>query len=432
MNIPPSAPSRAPFRSLSAQQWRNLLIVGLAVFWLAQVASDIARGNVFGRFASDVGTFWSAGYIANQYGYASVYDLGLMARVQQALLPHSADSSAPFNPIPTPYVPIFIVPFQLLALLRPYPAAMLWILLNSIGTIVYVRALLHRIPGSFPTRPTLALLLVSAPVFINLFTGQVNLFLMIGVGEFVSEASRARPLRAGLWLGLLLIKPQFLILVVPAMLLQREIRTILGLVLATAFVAVGSFLLAGSAAFTGPAALWLGYAAGSGLPSNDIPLMMNWRMLAMLLIGLVSPTAAWIAAGAGLIATVVTALASWTRPLKPGTLRQTAALLGLFAATCLVAWHSHVHAAMILIPLVLTLRAQHGPAVERLLETWVLLPAALYVLRLLLAALLVTAAIRSGPRGLVDHLAGIGLFGMNLVLLVWATRVSRAAAPSLG
>jgi hypothetical protein len=162
-----------------------LLVAAAAFFWLAQVAFDLAWGNVFGRFATDAASFWSAGYIANHYGYASVYDLRFMAQVQHPLLPENPNSAFVFHPIPTPYLPLFLLPFQLLALLPPIPAAIAWILANAVGTVLYLRAFVQRATGQSVATRILGLVFISAPVFLNLFTGQVNLLLMIGVGEFL-------------------------------------------------------------------------------------------------------------------------------------------------------------------------------------------------------------------------------------------------------
>jgi hypothetical protein len=187
-------------------------------------------------------------------------------------------------------------------------------------------------------------------------------------------------------------------------------------------------LLAGYEALLGAARLWLGYAAGAGLPTNDVSLMMNWRMLGQQLAGPFSSPAAATIAWAGMILTVAAALALWTRPLTVGSQRYLASLLGLLAATGAVAWHSHVHTAMILIPVLLLLQATPADTVGHLLEWWALLPTTLYLVRLVLAALLHVGLLPSEVSLFLDFLAGIGLFSMNLVMLGWAVRLSRSNA----
>ena len=133
---------------MRARDWQNLAIAGLALFWVAQIAFDLGWSNIFGRFANDAASFWSAGYIANHYGISRVYDLELMGQTQYPLLPVVPGSPFVFHPIPTPYLPAFILPFQLLALLPPVPAALVWILLNAIGTVAYIVFLARRATGA--------------------------------------------------------------------------------------------------------------------------------------------------------------------------------------------------------------------------------------------------------------------------------------------
>ncbi|HEY5982991.1 MAG TPA: glycosyltransferase family 87 protein [Anaerolineales bacterium] len=414
-----------PFSSMRPGDWQNLAILSLAFFWIAQVAFDLAWGNVFGRFASDAASFWSAGYIANHYGYAGVYDLDLMAQTQHPLLPEIGNSPFVFHPIPTPYLPFFILPFQLLSLFPPVPAALAWVIMNALGSVLYLLSFARRATGVPPRAHLIALLMVSAPVFLNLFTGQVSLLLMIGAGEFLLAARGQKPLHAGLWLGCLLIKPQSLVLLVPALLLQRQFRMLLGLAVSSVVVVGTSLLLAGPRALMSLAQLWLGYAAGAGLPTNDVSLMMNWRMIGLQLATVVQAEMAWGVAFAGLALTAIAALGLWLRPLDVRSTGFLTAALGVLAATGSVAWHSHVPAAMLVIPVVLVLYVQHRELLGGLLEWWALMPAGLYFVRLLLASMMHAGVLAPQVNGFLDLLAGIGLFIMNLVMLLWALRHAR-------
>ena len=61
--------------------------------------------------------------------------------------------------------------------------------------------------------------------------------------------------------------------------------------------------------------------------------------------------------------------------------------LALLAATTAVAWHSHVHAAMILIPPILMFAVGRPAADAGILAKWVLIPAGALIGRSALAAL---------------------------------------------
>ncbi len=414
---------RRLFKGMSATNWMNLAIAALLVFYMAQIAADIAWGNLFGHFGSDFASFWSAGFIANHEGYAAVYNLDLMAGVQHPLLPTVQSSAYVFHPIPTPYLPLFIVPFQLLALVPPAPAAYTWEILNGLGTFAYLWFFSTKLRPHAGRGRVVLLSMVSAPVFLNLFTGQTNLLLLICVGEFTRAAIAGQALKSGLWLGGLMLKPQCLILIAPALLMQRSFRSLIGLGMSSAAIAGVSLALGGAESIRKLVQLWLGYA--SGLPTNDVGLMMNWRMLGFHLAGVVGPHPAWIIAFSGLIATAVAGLALWIHPIKTNSVGFTVSLTGILAATGAIAWHSHVTMAMMLLPPLLILYLTQRAALDEVMEWWVFLPASLYFLRLVLASLIHAGTLPGQMSGFLDFLGGIGLFGLNLYLLAWALRTSR-------
>src|SRR4030042_4608067 len=108
-----------------------------------------------------------------------------MAQVQRQLLPARAAEITGLGIIPTPYLPIFLVPFQILAVLPPAPAAAAWMLLNLMGSLLYLHRFAARITGRPQGRRRLLLFAISAPFFLNLFAGQVTLWSMVCVGEFI-------------------------------------------------------------------------------------------------------------------------------------------------------------------------------------------------------------------------------------------------------
>ncbi len=410
-----------PFHGITAEGWGNLAIAGLIMFWILQVAFEIIQSTIFAHLGSDFASFWSAGYIANHAGYAAVYDLNLMRRVQAPLLPSVDSGRFVFQPNPTPYLPVFVLPFQLLALMPPLLAGAFWLLLNIIGTVWYLRYFGDRVAGRYPSARLALMLMVSAPAFLNLFTGQINLPLMICVGEYLLAALAGRDLRAGLWLGGLLLKPQCLVLVIPALLLERSGKTLLGFIGSSAAIVAASWIMGGTASLQLLGGLWLGYA--SGLPTNDPQLMMNWRMIALQLGAFTGSQVGWTVAIIGLVATAVFGIRMWLRRGNAGPTRLTIAVATLFAATSLVAWHSHVHMAMILIPPLLALHMTRRDLLGGFLEIWCFIPASLYFVRLIVASMLHVGAISSAMSTIVDLPAGIGMFAMNIVLVIWGARL---------
>jgi hypothetical protein len=408
---------RLPFQRLSAENWQNLAIAGLIVFYAAQVVLDISWQNFCGHLGIDFCAFWSAGHVANQHSYSAVYDLQKLAELQRPLLPARAGADG-FRVIPIPYLPVFILPFQLLALLPAPAAGAIWILFNIAGTLLYLRRFASRTGDRPPATRLLVMVVVSAPVFLNLFTGQVNLWLMICIGEFLVASMSGRGFRSGLWLGGLLLKPQSLVLLVPALLIQRSTRTALGLVSSGAALLGASWLLAGRGALLELAGLWVGYAGG--LPTNDPQLMMNWRMIGSHAANIAGPLLGAVVMAVGMIVTAVAAIALWIRPFGRNVSRFLVATVALIAATTVVAWHAHVHMAMILIPPLLLLAQRRRGLLHGALEWWVFLPTALYFIRLALASMIHAEILGGDAYSLLDFLAGAGAFAMNLYLVGWA------------
>ena len=144
--------------------------------------------------------------------------------------------------IPVPYLPAFLVPFLGLLALPPLPAWWAVVALNVLGLGVY----LLRLRSVFgPGGGLYWLPLLALPAYLTVLFGQVNLLLLIGFGEFLLALRRGRCLRAGLWLSLLLVKPQSLLLVVPGMIISGRSRVLLGFAAAGAGIGALSFALAG-------------------------------------------------------------------------------------------------------------------------------------------------------------------------------------------
>jgi hypothetical protein len=409
---------RLPFRNMAPAAWQRLGIAALLLIYTAQIVLEVVWGNLFGNLGVDFAAFWSAGHIANHYGYGAVYNLEVVAEVQRQFLPARALLTDAVRILPTAYLPLFLLPFQALALLPPAAAAIVWIALNFLGGVLYIRHFAVSTAGRHVPAPLLMLLIISIPIFQNTFLGQANLWLMICVGEFILAYRAGREFRSGVWLAGLLLKPQCLLLIVPAILLQRRWKAAAGILLAGTSIIVSSWLLAGTAALADLARLWIGYVGG--LPTNDPQLMMNWRMIGVHLQGLVGSGWAQTIVFAGMAVTILAALALSMRRFEPMDPRSTVVILGVMAATTMVSWHSHVHMAMVLVPPLLALAVVPQLSFGRVLNTWVWLPAVIYVFRILLAALERAGSLRGATFGVLDLLGGLGLFVVDLVLVVWA------------
>ena len=411
-----------PFQGITVYGWMRLACAALAMCYLLQVAIELVWHNTCGHLAIDYCATWSAGRVANAYGYARVYDLNTLGQVEASIAPTSATYAIAVSPIA--YLPIFIVPFQLLSKLDPAPSYWLWVVANLLILVLYLRFFIRRTTGSRLSPTILTLAMLSLPVYWNWFDGQVNVWLVICAGEALQAGLAKQPFREGLWLAGLLLKPQLLILVVLVLIIQRAWRVLSGLVVA-AFAALAlSWLMIGTPGYKSLLGLWLGFSRG--MPTNDVSIMMNWRMIGTTLGALSTPLVEWITIAAGSLATLVASVFLWQGRPDIQSDEFGIAWLGLLAAATVFAWHSHVHTAMIVLPSLLYLAARKALSFK-ILACWVIVPTALYFAAFFTASLIQTGLLPASMSFLVNFARGVGEFAMSVFLLIWAVNQRRSA-----
>jgi len=406
---------RLPFQGLGNQGWQNLGLAAVLTLYCAHIGMEVVKGLAL---RTDYLAFWSAGYIANNYGYAQVYDLDVMTDTQEQLLAQFGFQVAAFYPTPFLYLPVFILPFQLLAQFPISPSFLLWTAFNLTAFVAYMNLFIRRLGPNTPAQANRLtfMLLVSYPVFSTFHSGQTNIFLLLCAGEFILAIRKGNDFRAGLWLGGLLLKPQTLILIVPALALQRRWKSLTGLSAAILLILLLSTGLAGQTGMDAMATAWGNDAEISPI---DPKLMMNWRMVGSHLqdlFGPASPTIAWLGMGV----TIIISLLLWKQPLPAAPPAFLMAVFGSLAATCAVTWHSHIYMLAILAPFVAYFYLE-GELGESFLNLWTfLLPTALLI------SLIVSLLKSFYPLPLNEHLTG-ALLGycalfLNTYILLLAYR----------
>lgn len=222
----------------------------LAILYLLFIMQQMNYRGVFEYVGIDFRLLYASGQIIREHGFSAVYDTGLQARYQLPLyenFSHYIDGlSLPFWPLPMPYLPFFVAPFTLLTCLSPLPSFVLWVILNAIFTTGYFTIWIKRLSDKPRTGLILAVtLLVSIANFLNTLFGQVNVILMIAMGETLFNLSSGRHLKAGLWLSIAWIKPQMLILVSLLAILRRKWHFLLGLATGSVVIGIVSLLEGG-------------------------------------------------------------------------------------------------------------------------------------------------------------------------------------------
>jgi hypothetical protein len=405
---------------MSAEQWQNLAIAGVVFFFAAQALLDLYWNNFCGHIAIDYCAFWSAGHLARTEGYAAVYDLQRLEQIQRQVFPEALNTLKEFPVVPTPYLPVFLAPFALLEPLGPRAGYAVWTALNLLALYYYLRFFLARSTGFPAERRLMVLMLVAYPVFLNLFKGQVDIWLTICVGEFMRASIAGRPFRGGMWLAGLLIKPQYLALLGIALLMQRSARALAGFAGMSGLLLGLSYVLLGEKGPTSLVQLWLAFA--KGFPSTGTTVMMNWRTVGLFLVNALNPRAVWVLIAVAMLITALAGLAPWRRSISPSSRAFPVAMLATLAATCAFAWHSHVSSAAILLCPLMMLYQEPRQLPKNALELWVLLPPAFQLASIALAGALRAGMIRNVSSAFVDLLSAIVPFGFNLFFVIWALR----------
>jgi len=271
---------------------------------------------------------------------------------------------------------------------------------------------------SLPFR-LLLLILISLPVFVNFIDGQVNTFLMILIGEFIRAVLLDKPYRAGAWLGGLLLKPQLLILIIPFLLIRRSIKLLSGFVASSVVIMLISFVLINVNGILALKNMLLGYS--KGLPTNNIPAMMNWRMLGEHITSFTSPTIGWVIILIGSVLTVCATLVFFRKRIPPDPTRFAIALLGIFAATGAVTWHAHLHMSMVLIPPMLYLIMKNRFN-KKLFSLWVFVPILAQFIGYILVAYIEIENLPMNIFQVMGFARGFPGFVINLLILGWAIK----------
>lgn len=344
-----------PFKNLNADAWRNLALAAVCLLYIFTFVAVTLHPGVLLGAGSDFLALWSAGKAASLYGYGQVYNLEILQQLQILPLKNVFTSPQDFYPIPVPYFPVFILPFQLFSVLDARTGFWVYTVLSAVVLVGYLLFFLERLLPSrkldSSQKVLAAALMVSYPVFSNLLFGQVEIFLFICAGEMIRAAQAKKSLLCGAWIGGLLLKPQLLLLVIPSLLLMRHWKLLAGFMLISALVLLSSLALSGPEGLADMIGLWTSYVPG--VASNSPHAMANWRMLAVNFNAWTNSWFGWIPAVLGILATLYIWIKLSLVRAAFGSPSWILKLAAVMAASCAVTWHSHIHMGMVLIPFLL-------------------------------------------------------------------------------
>jgi hypothetical protein len=192
------------------RRWQILIgcvfgsLAGLNLLTLWQARTLIANGY------SDFVHFYIAGQMTRTGHGTELLDPSSQLSAQQPLSEAVRTRGRPFVYMHPPFETLLFAPFSYL----PYPDAfLLWDLLSIVALLavpILLRAEL-RVFQDFPVPLWLLIFLAFFPVFALLLQGQDDALLLLLITLAYLALRRKADFRAGCWLGLALIRPQFIL-----------------------------------------------------------------------------------------------------------------------------------------------------------------------------------------------------------------------------
>jgi hypothetical protein len=140
-----------PFQGVSRQGWWNLGFVAAGLLLAAYCALSIRSRGLFEYWGAGFRAFRASAEVAQESGYAAVYDLVAQDEPQRQLFAEYAAASVQkdFAVIPTPYLPVFIVPMQFLLVLPPLQGWAAWTTLQAVVLMLYFRRIRNALPPPY-------------------------------------------------------------------------------------------------------------------------------------------------------------------------------------------------------------------------------------------------------------------------------------------
>lgn len=329
--------------------WIALTIAVDLGFWTIAVVHEwIVRGP-FIDLGGDWARFWGATRAFDGAGPVAGYDLPHIAAFMQPLAQYARPGIGGVRPGPAPYPPLFLELFTPFTAPPPVAGFALWTALNIGLALLVARRLARHVQPHRPWPATLALV-GFFPLMLTLFAGQVTILLLACLMETVTEFERGRELRAGIWTGMVVLKPQYAVIILLVYLAKRRVAATAGFAIGSGVILAGSLAAGG---IDGVAAyvrmLVTAYPAYAGSTGIDPRGMIGWRGLVATAFPSLSSGTSLLVVATLSVMTVAVLPFVWRGAWMPSGPRFARQLTATVAVTLLVAYHSQPHGATLLL-----------------------------------------------------------------------------------
>jgi hypothetical protein len=332
---------------------RGLLVLLLAVqlcAWLIFLIRNLRSTGLFYRIGVDYAINVAATAAFLDEGPASLYSLDAITRHLTPFVAYYGPDARGIGAGVVPYPPIMALSLVPFALLPPVVGYVIWLLI-SVTTAGYVVMSMSRSLGS--ARHQIALIaFLSVPLAYGIVVGQFTAFYLLFFSISYRNFQQGRELRAGAWLGLLLVKPQLVVAPVLVLLYKRRFSALLGVMAVGAILGASSLVILGGngvKAFTTSWQYFSGFRAVH--PSVYPPEFANWHGLLVNVLPDAAESTGYFWTTLLSILTFATLPIIWRDAWNPADQWFSIRLLATMAATLLGSYHGYIHGvALLLVP----------------------------------------------------------------------------------
>jgi hypothetical protein len=342
-------------------------------FYAVRFWAVFNAGELFHRLGFDWSLFYAQAMAVRAGAGVNMYDPGEIDLYLQPLLRYYGGPATALTGWPQPYPPWLaaaLVPFTL----PPAPVGFaLWLGVSVLAALFLAYRVWQFLPDLGPIGAALAVL-ATVPVAWGLFLGQPTVLLAIPVSEMLVSFKARKDLRAGLWLAVLLLKPQYALLFGVWILWKRRWSALAGAIVGgLAFIAIGVLAAGLPSVVRFPVALGELSDLKNAIAGPN--LMMNWRALVLAARpGIDEQFGLALVWGLSLV-TMLAGLLVWRGKWDPDAPSFGPKFCVLTLGALLGSYHNHYHgAALLIVPIA---AAWASPTVTSV--TRVTLWAAIYV-----------------------------------------------------
>jgi hypothetical protein len=193
--------------------WHRLLLIYsfAALALVAMLTKEIlTRQGLFDWIGCDYALYGAAARVVTERGWSHLYDEDAITEMSTPFWAYHGPMARPPQAGPSPYPAVFVLPFIVTNLCGPMGGFAAWTLANVLAVLVIIGRMLKG--EERRGLPIYLATLAFAPVWYGLLMGQLAIVMTFGLYKSYRAFQVRREFEAGLWLGALLLKPQFALL----------------------------------------------------------------------------------------------------------------------------------------------------------------------------------------------------------------------------